>query len=79
MRKPALTQRQIRYAARQRGKGRTLAAIAGELGVTPQHAGRLCAEFARTGQVHVQRRPGRRATDAIRKSDPERDGEGPND
>ena len=61
MKKAKLKERQIRYAIRERGKGRTLAAIAGEIGVTPQHVGRLCAESARTGQAHVQKKPGRPA------------------
>ncbi len=59
MKMTKLTDKQIRYAIRERGKGKTLVDIADDIGVTPQHVGRLCAEFTRTGQIHVQQKPGR--------------------
>ena len=54
-----LTERQIRYAVGQRKEGRSAAAIAGELGVTPRRVRQLWAEFRATGKAHVPPRPGR--------------------
>jgi transposase len=59
--KPKLTDRAIRYAIRQLKKGRGTRVVAEELGVTPRHIQRPWAEYARTGNVHVQHPAGQPA------------------
>ena len=59
--KPKLTDKAIRYAIRQREKGRGTRVVAEELGVTQRHIQRLWAEYLRTGKVHEQRPAGRPA------------------
>ena len=58
---PKLTDRVIRYAIRQLKKGRGTRVVAKELGVTQRHIQRLWAEYAKTGNMHVQRPAGRPA------------------
>ncbi len=55
-----LTADAVRYAIRQRKKGKGSSTIASEPGVTSRHVRRLWAGFCRTDTSHVPRRPGRK-------------------